>query len=200
MTKLTDAFFPSAINMIRLDHTHVIATFHQYEVDSRPVVKRGLVNTACTALEIHAQLEEEIFYPAVRALTDNDTLRKSVPEHDEMRQLIGRLRGMEPTDKAYDDTFMALMRDVLHHVADEETVLLPEAERLLPERLNELGAAMTRRRLELSVPRTGEIAGNMVRAMPGSTAALVGAAVSGACLAAWFGNRSRRRASTESYR
>lgn len=194
MNKLTHAFFPSAVNMIRLDHTHVFATFHQYKVDARHSVKQGLVNTACTALEIHAQLEEEIFYPAVRAVTDNETLRKSVPEHDEMRQLIARLRGMAPTDAAYDETFMVLMRDVIHHVADEETVLLPEAERLLPHRLDELGAAMTRRRLELAVPRTGEIAGNMVRAMPGSTVALLGAAVSGACLAAWFGQRSRRRA------
>lgn len=194
MTKLPDSLFPSAINMIRLDHTHVLATFHQYEVDSRPTVKRGLVHTACTALEIHAQLEEEIFYPAVRAVTDNETLQKSVPEHDEMRRLIARLRAMEPTDAEYDNTFMALMRDVLHHVADEETVLLPEAERLIPERLNELGAAMTRRRLELAVPRTGEIAANMVRAMPGSTVALIGAAVSGACLATWYGSRSRRHA------
>ena len=193
MSKLTDSLYPSAINMIRLDHTHVMATFHQYDVDSRPTVKRGLVNTACTALEIHAQLEEEIFYPAVRAVAENETLRKSVPEHDEMRRLIGRLRSMEPTDSGYDETFMELMRDVLHHVADEETVVLPEAQRLLPDRLNELGAAMTRRRLELTVPRSGEIAGNLVRAMPGSTAALVGAAVSGACLAAWYGNRSRRR-------
>ena len=192
MSRLTDSLFPSAINLIRLDHTHVLATFHQYEIDSRPSVKRGLVNTACTALEVHAQLEEEIFYPAVRAVTENETIRKSVPEHDEMRRLIGRLRDMEPTDAEYDGTFMELMRDVLHHVADEETVLLPEAERLIPERLNELGAAMTRRRLELVVPRSGEIAGNLVRAMPGSTVALLGAAVSGACLAAWYGSRSRR--------
>jgi hemerythrin superfamily protein len=177
MSKFTDSLYPSAINMIRLDHTHVLATFHQYDVESRPTVKRGLVNTACTALEIHAQLEEEIFYPAVRAVTENETLRKSVPEHD----------------SDYDETFMELMRDVLHHVADEETVVLPEAQRLLPDRLNELGAAMTRRRLALAVPRSGEIAGNLVRAMPGSTAALVGAAVSGACLAAWYGSRSRRR-------
>jgi hemerythrin superfamily protein len=196
MSRLSDPLYPSAINLIRLDHTHVMATFHQYEVSSRPSVKRGLVNTACTALEIHAQLEEEIFYPAVRAVTQNETLRKSVPEHDEMRRLIGRLRGMEPTDAAYDETFMELMRDVLHHVADEETVLLPEAERLLPERLNELGAAMTRRRLVLVLPRTGEIATNMVRAMPGSTIALLGAAVSGACLAALYGRRSRRQLPT----
>ena len=192
MIKLTDGLFPNAINMIRLDHTHVLATFHQYDVQSRSSVKQGLVNTACTALEIHAQLEEEIFYPALREVTDNETLRKSGPEHDEMRRLIGRLREMQPGDAAYDNTFMELMRSVLHHVADEETVLLPEAQRLLSHRLSELGASMTKRRLELAVPRSGEIAGNLVRAMPGSTVALIGAAVSGLCVASWYGRRSRR--------
>jgi hypothetical protein len=62
-----------------------------------------------------------------------------------------------------------LMRDVLHHVADEETTLLPDAERLLGDRLGELGAQMTKRRLELAAPRAGEIAVNTVRGMPASS-------------------------------
>ncbi len=195
MNAITNKLFPGPIAMIRLDHTHVLATFHQYDVDTRPSVKEGLVKTACTALEIHAQLEEEIFYPAVREISDNETIKKSVPEHDEMRRVIGRLRDMKPTDPGYDDTFMELMRDVIHHVADEETVLLPEAERgLSAERLDELGAQMTKRRLELAVPRGGEIAGNMIRAMPASSMALAaGAAVSGAFLASWLGRKARQR-------
>ena len=193
MSKLTDGLFPNAVSMIRLDHTHVMATYHQYDLDARPGVKRGLVNTACTALEIHAQLEEEIFYPAMREVSNSEVLQKSVPEHDEMRRLIARLRSMEPDDPEYDDTFMELMRGVLHHVADEESVVLPQAQRLLAERLQELGAAMTKRRLELAVPRSGEIAGNLVRSMPGSTMALIGAAVSGACLATWYRRRSHSR-------
>src|SRR5438045_1581674 len=115
---------PGATRMIRLDHSHVLVTFHRYKIDTNPRVKQGLLDTICTALEIHAQLEEEIFYPAIREVTDNEAIRKSVPEHDEMRRLIAKLRGMEPTDPAYDDTVMELMRDVLHHVADEETILL----------------------------------------------------------------------------
>ena len=191
MTRLIEGLYPNAVNMIRLDHTHVLSTFHQFDVDDGPLTKRGLVNTACTALEIHAQLEEEIFYPALRTVLISDTLQESTAEHDEMRNLIGRLRGLEPEDDGYDELFMELMRKVLHHVADEETQLLPAAQRLMPERLNELGGRMTRRRMELAVPRAGEIAGNMVRAMPGSTLALLTAAVSGACLATWF---ARRRA------
>jgi hypothetical protein len=166
-------FSPSITRMIRLDHTHVLATFHRYHPDDAPGTRRALVDTACLSLEIHAQLEEEIFYPALQAF-EAGMIEKSVPEHQEMRELIGRLREMEPTDPDFDATFMKLMRTVIHHVADEETVLLPAAERLIPERLNELGAEMTKRRLQLAAPRTGEFIGNTVRAMPASTM-LIGA-------------------------
>jgi hypothetical protein len=65
--------------------------------------------------------------------------------------------------------FMELMRGIIHHVADEETILLPDAERLLHDRLSELGAQMTRRKLELSMPHAGEMAWNAARAMPAAT-------------------------------
>lgn len=73
---------------------------------------------------------------------------------------------------------MELMRDVLHHVAEEETVVLPEAERLIPEQLEELGSKMTKRRMQLVLPRTADIALNMARALPTpSIAMLAGVAI-----------------------
>ncbi|MEO5660011.1 MAG: hemerythrin domain-containing protein [Polaromonas sp.] len=181
MNSVTKALAPNATNMIRLDHTHALATFHQYKTTSTPHVKLGLVNTTCLALEVHAQLEEEIFYPAVRQVSNNsEAIAKSLPEHAEMRRLIALLRGMEPEDPRYDDTYMELMRDVLHHVAEEETVILPEAERLLADQLGELGSKMLKRRMQLVAPRTKDIAVNMARAMPGpSIAMLAGAAITG---------------------
>ncbi|MDQ0607725.1 hemerythrin superfamily protein [Variovorax sp. W1I1] len=172
MTKLVSRLFPSATNMIRLDHTHVLSTFHQYKASAPVRVKKGLVNTMCTALEVHAQLEEEIFYPAVRAVTQNELIAKSLDEHQEMRRLIGLLRQMEPEARDYDDTVAELMRDVMHHVADEETLVIPEAERLLADELGELGMRMTKRRLQLVGPRSGEIALDMGRAASGNTAAI----------------------------
>jgi hemerythrin superfamily protein len=174
---LASTFAPDAANLIRMDHTHVLATYHQYKTSSRPLIKQGLVNTTCLALEIHAQLEEEIFYPAVRAVSDNPVLQKSIPEHDEMRRLISLLRGMNPEDVRYDDTYRELMRDVIHHVADEETVVLPEAERLLASQLGELGKKMMKRRMQLMAPRSGDMAVNMMRAMPGSSMAMLAGAV-----------------------
>lgn len=177
---------PSITKMIRADHASVLATFHQYDVDTGSQTKKALVETACTALEVHAQLEEEIFYPALRQVAgENSVLQKSVPEHDDMRHLIARLRRMSAVDATYDLTFMALMRDVLHHVADEETVILPEAERLLPDRLGELGARMTRRRLELIGPRLGKLALSRARVAPVATGLAATTIVLGAGFLIW---------------
>jgi hypothetical protein len=128
-------------------------------------VKKGLADTVCVALEIHTQLEEEIFYPALRGHADSDFMRKSIPDHDQMRRLIKQLRNLEPGQENYDETFFELMNTVMHHLADEETLLLPTAERVLADQLGELGARMTRRRLQLVASRGGEIAGGMARSM-----------------------------------
>ena len=172
---------PSATTLLRTDHTKVLATFHKYELGARPQVKQALVNTICLSLEIHAQLEEEIFYPAIRTANPG-MVDKSIPEHDEMRRLIATLRGMDAGGGDYDQRFMDLMRTVVHHVADEETTLFPQAERVLAERLGELGAQMTRRRLQLMMPHAAEMARNSARAMP-KNSMLLGA---GALLAGLF--------------
>ncbi|MES1265818.1 MAG: hemerythrin domain-containing protein [Variovorax sp.] len=181
MNQLLSRISPSVTNMIRMDHTHVLTTFHQYESDASVRVKKGLVDQVCVALEIHAQLEEEIFYPALRAVADTEFVRKSVPEHDEMRRLISQLRKREPTDAGFDETFYQLMNTVMHHVADEETLLLPAAERVLADQLGELGMRMTKRRLQLAAPRTGEIAGSMARSVGGAGAVVAGAGALLAC-------------------
>lgn len=163
---------PTVTNMIRLDHTHVFSTFHQYKESAPRRVKKGLVLTICTALEIHAQLEEEVFYPALRAVTDDEVLLESPAEHAEMRRLIALLRRMEPEARDYSSTLMALMREVIHHVADEETVLLPMAEDLLHDQLGSLGVQMTKRRIQLVAPRSPDIALNLGRAASGNAVAL----------------------------
>lgn len=174
---------PRITKMIRADHSHVVLLFHRYEADAPPRRKHSIVEAACLALEIHAQLEEEIFYPALRDVAANEqALSKSLPEHNEMRRLIGELRSMQPADPAYDTRFMALLRDVLHHVADEESILLPAAERLLPDRLNALGAQMTRRRLQLAAPHAGEMAVHSARAMPATTMLAAGGLIAGGYL------------------
>src|SRR5579863_1411657 len=153
--------------MIRLDHTHALALFRRFKPRTSAARRKALATNVCLALEVHAQLEEEIFYPVLRELEgDNSVLSKSVAEHDEMRQL---------------------MRAVLHHVADEESTLLPLAERLIPDRLSEMGRQMTRRRIELLRPHLGEIARTSAQSFPVATAA----AAAGLLAIAWFITRPR---------
>ena len=169
--------------MIRMDHSHVMVLSHRYTADIPDWRKKAIAASVCLALEIHAQLEEEIFYPALREVDpDNEVLSKSKSEHDEMRQAILALRSLDAGDPQHDEAFHRLMRSVIHHVADEETVLLPEAEKRLGSRLRELGAQMTRRKLQLARPHAADIAGNQVRAMPAMTALVAGGVVMAALL------------------
>ena len=187
---------PSITDMIRFDHSHVLVTFHQYTGTTKTTVKKALAETICDALEIHATLEEEIFYPAMRRLDNGPVMQKAEPEHMEMKRLISELRATKATDSRHDELLHTLMRDVMHHVADEETVLLPQAERLLgQERLNELGAQMTRRRLELLKPKAGKIAKNTAVGFSGSTTAIV-VGLAGAVMAARFMSKHTPELST----
>ena len=103
---------PNAADMIRADHARVLTTFHRYKTGAAPA---------------------EFFHPAMGSI-DTPLVGRLVPEHDKMRNLIGALRGLDADSPQYDATVMELMREVMHHVAEEETVLLPEAERVLGEK------------------------------------------------------------------
>ena len=168
---------PSITDMIRFDHSHVLVTYHQYTAGKPASVKKALAETVCSALEIHARLEEEIFYPVLRQLgLGEPVLHNSVPEHNAMRQLIGDIRRAGSDSTALDRLLPQLMREVMHHVAEEETVLLPEAERHLDkQRLNALGVEMTRRRMQLLAPQAGKVAVNTVLGFSRSTSAIVAA-------------------------
>jgi hemerythrin superfamily protein len=194
MSDALDSLTPDITRMIRLDHAHVLAAFRRYRSRLPEVRRKALVENVCLGLEVHAQLEEEIFYPAVRRIVGaGEVLDKSVPEHEEMRAFIREIRAMEPFDAGYDETFRKLMRAVLHHVADEETVLLPLAEELMPDELGHLGRLMTQRRIELLRPHAAEAAATTIRTFPvGAAAAAAGVLAAGWLLVRGLtGSRSR---------
>lgn len=180
---------PSATDMIRADHTRVLAAFHRYKADSSPARKRAIAGMICTSLDIHATIEEEIFYPAMRA-AGSLLIDELEPEHQEMRNLIAALSELEPGEPQYDLTFMELMKEVIHHVADEETTLLTYAESVLGDRVGELGARMMARRAQLTAPHAGRMVGQKARAMPGGALMLVAGVLAGAA-GLYFARRNR---------
>ena len=155
----------SATDMIRADHSRVLAAFHRYDPSGRPAVQRGLVEMICLALEIHAEIEEKILYPAAKE-TQEPTVDKSVSEHAEMRRLITTLRSLDPENPQYEPTIMELMGLVIHHVADEETRILPAVDRLPRETLRDLSARMSKRCSQLMMENWRTMASNKVRAAP----------------------------------
>jgi hypothetical protein len=194
MNAVLSKMSPSITRMIRGDHSMVLSQFHKLGPTMSAMVREAVVRNICSALEIHAQLEEEIFYPALlEAGVQSPALDKSVPEHDEMRRLIERVRALDERPSEQLAAINDLMRAVLHHVADEETRLLPAAEDAFDaQRLSELGAAMTQRRLQLSGPRVVGMASDLALAAPAKTGLVtVGMLVAGTLLVNRLRHRSR---------
>jgi len=143
-----------ATEMLRKDHDKVRAIFHEWEdaEDDKPRRAR-LVQQACRELTIHSQLEEKIFYPAVRDAGKRDPeklVRESYEEHKIVATLIRELSGMRSSDPQYEAKFTVLKELVEHHADEEEGELFPEVEDLFSaERLERLGAEMADMKEEL---------------------------------------------------
>jgi hemerythrin-like domain-containing protein len=91
-------------------------------------------------IAVHAQLEENVFYPAVNEETEEgpELVKEALEEHETVKTLIQELRAMVPEDQEFDTQFTALMHNVEHHVEEEEAEMFPVAEVELEEDLNDM--------------------------------------------------------------
>lgn len=134
------------------DHQAVSALFADYEkTDSGK--KKSLVAEICSTLSVHAQIEEEIFYPAVKAvLKDKVMVAEATIEHGSIKDLIAQLEGVEPDGEMYDAKVKVLSEYVKHHVKEEQTEMFPKVNASSMD-LGELGARMAARKLDLLAAR-----------------------------------------------
>lgn len=154
-----------AIKLLIADHRMVTELFDEFEKmkdkgDEDEEAKQLLVETACAALTIHAQIEEEIFYPAARdAIDDMDLLDEAEVEHASAKQLISELSAMQPGDDLYDAKFTVLGEYVKHHIEEEEKELFAKVKKSDMD-LDDLGEELMQRKLalheELGIPLEGE--------------------------------------------
>lgn len=140
-----------AIKLITTDHDNMRELFKQYEdTGERAHAKRGqIANEVFLELEAHAAIEEEIFYPAVRATRSKDlkdTVAEGIEEHHVVDVLIGELKQLEPSDEQFEAKFKVLMENVQHHMEEEEKEMLPDAKERLGKRTEELGEQMAQRK------------------------------------------------------
>lgn len=138
-----------AIALLKADHEAVSQLFAEFEKTRSASNKQALVTKICTALTVHAQIEEEIFYPAVKtALKDKLLVPEATVEHAGVKDLIAQLEGATPDGEMYDAKVKVLSEYVKHHVKEEQTEMFTKAKASSLD-LVELGARMATRKDEL---------------------------------------------------
>jgi hemerythrin superfamily protein len=144
-----------AVALLKTDHAAVKVLFEKEgQLKKQDGEKKaGLFAQIKAALEVHATIEEEIFYPAVKKARSEhlkDEVREGYEEHKQIKSLLAQISSITPTDETYDMKIKVLKEDVEHHVKDEEGEMFPDARRFLGEsRLAELGAHLEARKQQL---------------------------------------------------
>jgi len=110
----------NAIELLKADHRAVEELFAKYETTRGSATKAKLAQQICLELSIHATIEEEIFYPAVRGAVDDDMMDEAYVEHDGAKMLIAELMEGDVGDDFYDAKVKVLSEEIKHHVKEEE--------------------------------------------------------------------------------
>jgi Hemerythrin HHE cation binding domain len=125
--------------MLKTDHRHVQDLFTRFE-DADKRARASIADEALTALEVHAALEEDLVYPAIaEVIEDEETVNEAKEEHHVAKLLIKELRKMDAGDEAFATKFKVLGELVGHHIEEEEGELFPQAQEggFEPESLSE---------------------------------------------------------------
>lgn len=139
-----------AIALLRADHKRVGALFEQYESARSAAKKKSLVATICQELSIHAQVEEEIFYPAVKAaLKDKELVPEAQVEHQSLKDLIAQVKDKEPDGEMFDAKIKVMSEYVKHHVKEEQNEMFVRAKKTRLD-MQQLGERIAERKQELT--------------------------------------------------
>lgn len=143
-----------ATTLLRADHKLVSELFESYEKASTTASKKKIVSQICMELSVHAQVEEEIFYPAIKkALKDHELVPEATVEHATLKSLIGQVEGVEPDGEMFDAKIKVLCEYVEHHVKEEQNEMFPKAKKTDIDMMK-LGDQITARKQELIAERT----------------------------------------------
>jgi hemerythrin superfamily protein len=154
MFGLGDNGSKDAIDLLKQDHQDVDQLFDEFETakddDAGDSVKAAIVAQICKALTVHAQVEEEIFYPAMRRVEDTgDLIDEATVEHQSLKDLIAQLEGDPPQSDLYDAKVKVLSEYVKHHVREEENEIFPKAKKSDLD-LETMGKLIAERKEELT--------------------------------------------------
>ena len=143
-----------AIQILTADHKKVSKIFAEFEKvkDKDSARKQVLVKMACDELTVHAQVEEQIFYPALyEAFKEKDDalVDEAEVEHGTIKQLIATLQASDPADRLYDANMTVLTEYVKHHVKEEQGEIFPKARKSKALDLKQMGDEIKARKTQL---------------------------------------------------
>lgn len=141
-----------AIALLKSDHREVEKAFKKFEElgDGDYKKKKELADHICNELLVHMTVEEEIFYPAVKADAKEaeDVVNEGVVEHSGAKVLIEEIMAMKGDEELFDTKVMVLFEQIEHHVKEEEGEMFPKAEKSKLD-MSALGAEMAQRKAGL---------------------------------------------------
>ena len=139
---------PDAIQMLREDHRKVQELFQQFESSEDSATQREVAQKAIQELELHAALEEEIFYPAaMEQLDEPDLINEAQEEHHVVKLLANELKKMRGNEERFKAKFTVMAESVKHHIEEEEGELFPQIEGKLDA--EEVGQRLEERKQKL---------------------------------------------------
>ena len=143
-----------AIKLLTSDHREVKALFQQYQAlvdhDAEDDEKQAIAQQICMMLTVHAQIEEEIFYPAAQdAIKEPDLVDEATVEHTSAKDLIAQIESSEPSDELFDAKVKVLGEYIDHHVKEEEREMFPQVRKAKLD-LDALGAQLQERKSALT--------------------------------------------------
>ena len=141
----------NAVRLLTDDHKRLKSLFRDYErlPDGAHARRQKVVEQVFHELEVHTKLEEELFYPAVKAKADDEAeemVNESCQEHHVVDVLMAEMKRLEPDNPEYAAKFTVLMENVEHHAEEEEEELFPKAKKLLGDDLTTIGQHMEQRK------------------------------------------------------
>ncbi|MCP3169518.1 hemerythrin domain-containing protein [Myxococcus qinghaiensis] len=136
-----------AIALLKTDHKTVEQLFRRFEKAGANAhkLKRKLVEQMVLELSVHAAIEEQVFYPAVRTRSESmkEEVLRSLEEHHVVKWVLSELDELPAEAERFDAKVYVLMENVRAHVLEEETTLFPAVKKAFkPQELRELGALL----------------------------------------------------------
>lgn len=123
------AFASGVVAMLKEDHKKVKELFEEFE-SAEGRERAEIAATAILELEVHAELEEKLIYPAIRQeIEEDDLMNEAIEEHHLVHILMKELKKLKPNDETFQAKFKVLGELVKHHIEEEEGEMLPKAEK-----------------------------------------------------------------------